>query len=86
MGTKVTVEQQDDLGILARAALRHAIGRDIGQQAVTIAGAIAHITPLLSETDIRQLMLDVDHALSDPQGDRHTWAELMIVLRRVDRP
>lgn len=86
MGTGMSIEQQEDLGILARAALRHAIGRDVGQKATTIASALAHVVPLLSETDIRQLMHDVDHALSDPKADWHTWADLMIILRRVDRP
>lgn len=86
MGTKVTVEQQTDLGILARAAMRHAMGKSGGQNVTTVAGAIAHIVPLLDDTDRRQLMLDCDSALSDPAQDKHAWAELMMVLRRVDRP
>lgn len=86
MGAKVSVEQQADLGILAKAAIRHAIGKAGDRKAMTIAGAVAHIVPLLDETDIRQLMCDVDSALSDPGQDHHAWAELMIVLRRVDRP
>jgi hypothetical protein len=86
VGARVTVEQQDDLGILCRAALRHAMGKAGDRNTTTVAGAVAHLVPLLSESDIRQLMWDVDHALSDPSQDHHAWAELMIVLRRVDRP
>ena len=86
MGSKVTVGQQEDLGILCRAALRHAMGKGGDRMAVTVAGAVAHLVPLLSESDIRQLMWDVDSALSNPEEDHHTWAELMIILRRVDRP
>lgn len=86
MGAKVSVEQQSDLGILAKAALRYALGKSGDRTHVTIAGAVAHFVPYLAETDIRQLMWEVDSALSAPDSDKHTWAELMTVLRRVDRP
>lgn len=86
MGSKVSLGQQEDMGVLALAAIRYALGKDAPQADVMICGAVAHVVPLLSESDIRQLMWEVDGALTNSKRDHHEWAELMMVLRRVDRP
>lgn len=86
MGSTVTLGQQEDLGILCRAALRHVLAKEGDRNTLTVLGAVAHVVPLLAEGDIRQLIWDADHALSDPAQDRHAWTELLMVLRRVDRP
>lgn len=86
MGSKVSVEQQDDLGVLALAALRHAAKRENTESVLTICGAVAHVVPLLSESDIRLLMWEADRAITSTGGKAPEWVELMTVLRRVDRP
>ncbi len=86
MGAKVSAEQQEDLGILAIAALRYAAGRENTTSPVSICGAVAHIVPLLSDTDKRMLMWEADRAITSTGGKEPEWVELMIVLRRVDRP
>lgn len=81
----MTLVQQEDLGVLALAALRWAMNKKIeGQGLNPICSAVAHLVPLLAESDIRMLMYEVDTALHN--DDRHEWVELMTVLRRVDRP
>lgn len=86
MGTKVSVEVQDDLGVLALAALRHAANRENTETTTTVCGAVAHIVPMLSESAIRQLMWETDRAITSTRDEAHDWVELMTVLRRVDRP
>ena len=84
--TKVTVEQQEDLGVLAKAAVMHALGKEDPKNSVLVCGAVAHIVPLLAESDIRQLMWEVDSAITSGKHDHYEWVDLMTVLRRVDRP
>ena len=86
MGAKVSAGQQEDLGILAVAALRYILNKPSQNADVMICGAVAHVVPLLAESDIRQLMWEVDGALTNSKRDQHEWTELMMVLRRVDRP
>lgn len=86
MGARMTLPQQEDLGVLALAALRWAMGKqfDKGAGLTPLCSAVAHLVPLLSESDIRLLMYEVDTQLH--KDDRHEWVELMTVLRRIDRP
>ena len=84
--SKVTVGQQEDLGILAKAAVRHALGKETPQASVMICGAVAHVVPLLAESDIRQLMWEVEGAIATDKINHYEWVDLMTVLRRVDRP
>ena len=86
MGSKVSLGQQEDMGVLALAAIRYALGKETPQADVMICGAVAHVVPLLAESDIRQLMWEVDGALTNSKRNHHEWSELMMVLRRVDRP
>lgn len=86
MGAKVSLEQQEDMGILALAAVRYLLGKEAPGSDVTICGAVAHMAPMLAESDIRQLMWEVDGALTNSKRNHQEWAELMMVLRRVDRP
>ena len=86
MGTKLTYGQIDDLGAVALAALRYITTKDNYEGSVAVCGAIAHLAPLMSDTNIRQLQYEVDCALKRPGNDRHELVELMIILRRVDRP
>ena len=82
----MTVAQQEDLGIVAMAALRHSMGRETPSNSVTTCGAVAHLVPYLAESDIRQLIYEVESALSKYGTGRHEWVELLTVLRRLDRP
>lgn len=83
MGSTVTMEQQGDLGILARAAMRYAMSHQEGVPTVLITSAVARMVPLLAENDIRQMIYDADRALSSNQADRYTWTNLLLALRRV---
>ena len=83
---KVSLGQQEDVGVLAIAAVRYALGDRTPASSVSICGAVAHLVPVMSETDIRMLMYEVDAALKSDRIQHHEWAELMVVLRRVDRP
>lgn len=83
---KVTVEQQEDLGVLAKAAVLHALGKEDPKNSVLVCGAVAHVVPLLAESDIRQLMWEVEGAIAGGKKNHYEWVDLMTVLRRVDRP
>lgn len=82
----MTIEQQEDLGILSMAALRQSMGKETGQNSVLICTAIAKIAPFLAESDMRSLIYEIESALSRYGSGRHEWVELLTVLRRVDRP
>jgi len=83
----MSVGQQEDLGILAQAAIRWMLKKPAPETSLQVCSAVAHVVPLLSETCIRTLMYEVDTALHTNTGpDQHYWAELMTVLRRIDRP
>lgn len=82
----MTLGQQEDLGIVALAALRHSMGKETQVGSVTTCGAIAHLVPYMSESDIRQLTYEVDAALAKYGPARHEWVELLTVLRRLDAP
>lgn len=85
MGARMTLPQQEDLGVLALASLRWAMAKKMDAQGLTpICSAVAHLVPLLAESDIRMLMYEVDSQLHN--DDRHEWVELMTILRRIDRP
>ena len=86
MGAKLTFGQIDDLGAVALAALRYIISKPNHDGSVAICGAIAHLVPLFEESAIRMLQYEVDGALKRPDGDRYELVELMMILRRVDRP
>ncbi len=82
----MTGVQQEDLGILALAALRHSMGRENGTGSVTTCSAIAHMVPLMNESDIRILIYEVETALAKYGTARHEWVELLTTLRRLDTP
>ena len=82
----MTLGQQEDLGVVALAALRHSMGRETQNNSVTICSAIAHLVPYMAETDVRMLIYEIETALSRYGASRHEWVELLIVLRRLDRP
>lgn len=86
MGTKLTFGQIDDLGAVSLAALRYITNKPDHEGSVAICSAIAHLVPLFEESTIRMLQYEVDGALKKPDGDRHELVELMMILRRVDRP
>jgi len=80
------VERQGDLGVLSLAAVRHALGKPSVTEKINICAAVAHMVPLLSESDIRILLYEVEGAMTVDQSDHSGWLDLMTVLRRVDRP
>lgn len=82
----MTFGQQEDLGVLALAALRYSMGRETGAGSVTTCGAIAHMVPLMNESDIRLLIYEVETALAKYGTARHEWVELLTTLRRLDTP
>lgn len=86
MGAKVSVEQQGDLGVLALATVKLAQSKPSKESLITLCGAVAHVVPLLAESDIRLLMLECDNAITATGGKATEWVELMTVLRRLDRP
>lgn len=82
----MTVGQTEDLGILALSALRYSMGMETQSNSVTTCGAIAHLVPLMAETDVRMLIYEVENAIAKYGSARHEWVELLIVLRRLDNP
>lgn len=86
MDSVVTLDQQEDMGILALAALRWVLDKRADASSTTVCGAVAHMVPHMSESSIRTLMYEVEGALHSSHGDHPAWVELMTVLRRVDRP
>lgn len=82
----MTLDQQEDLGVLALSALRYSMGRETQSNSITICGAIAHMVPYLAESDMRMLIYEIELALSKYGTSRHEWVDLLTVLRRLDRP
>lgn len=82
----MTLEQQEDLGTIALSALRQTMGREAKDSSVLICSAIAKLAPLLTDSDTRMMIYEVESALSKYGTERHEWVELLTVLRRVDRP
>lgn len=86
MGSRMTVGQQEDLGIVAMAALKYSMGMETQANSVTTCSAIAHLVPFMGEPDIRMLIYEIENALAKYGSSRPEWVELLIVLRRLDRP
>lgn len=82
----MTLGQQEDLGIVAMAALRYSMGMETANSSVTTCGAIAHLVPFMAESDMRQLIYEVESALAKYGAARTEWVELLTTLRRLDRP
>lgn len=82
----MTTGQQEDLGIVALAALRYSMGKETQENSVTTCGAIAHLVPFMGESDIRMMIYEVESALAKYGAYRHEWVELLTVLRRLDAP
>lgn len=86
MGSRMTVGQAEDLGILARAALLYSMGKETQSNSVTTCGAIAHLVPYMDESSTRMLIFDIEAALAKYGSGRHEWVELLTILRRLERP
>lgn len=86
MGAGMSIEQQEDLGIVAQAALRQSMGKELPRNNVLICSALAKLVPLLAESDIRMLIYEIETALSRFGPVQHELVELLTVLRRLDRP
>lgn len=87
MGAGMTVGQQEQLGIVALAAVLYLKEQPKQGSSTAICSAVASLVPHMDEGFIRRIAYEVDsvlHALKKGEGEE--WVELMTVLRRVDRP